>query len=75
MSGSPSCWVVFEDGSVRDDLGDDGAAIAQLLGDDLAADVGPRQQDAQALERSRVGQRHDQRLGPELGRIESTLRP
>ena len=57
---------VFEDCSVRNDVGDQRTAIAESFRDDVAADVCSGHEYALALERSGVGHRVTQRLAAEL---------
>ena len=54
MSGSPSRSGSASDRPVGDDLGDLGAPLAQFVGEQLARDVGVRQQHRQAADVARV---------------------
>ncbi len=64
---------VVEHGAIGDDVGDERTGVAQLLGDDLAADVGARQQHAHGVERAARLERAHHGVGLELGRNEIDL--
>ena len=56
------------DRPVRGDVEHERARLAQLVGEQIARDVRPRQQEALALDVAGRLERLDDRLGPELGR-------
>ena len=73
MSGSPSRSGSTDHRAVRDDLGHLGALLAQLLGEQLAADVGVRQQDFPAADVAAVGDRAQHGFRAVLGRRQVDL--
>src|SRR5262249_6566032 len=61
---------VHGDRAVGDDLGDVGAFLPQLIGEQLAADVGVRQEDLLASDFADLRERAEDRLRTVLGRGE-----